>query len=664
MRQSKIIIILFVFVSLAFLVGGEGSDSTRNDEWTMFGRYLNHSGYINSSVSANISKVDVYTYTISTNQLRGIPVIAGGYVYVGSDNKQLYQLNATNVSILVANYTMADSADFVSPVFLNGYVYMASGGSIAGQLYQLNATNVSILVANYTLYKEDISAKTRSIAVLGDNVYVSSKNGTSANVHQLNATNVTNLISVYIGSANTPVGGISLSGKNLYVALGNTFYQLNSTNVSRVINSFVHGSLGEQFPPLRDDYVYLVHDLGVYQLNATNVSLIVGNNTGTFDFASSSPSLGVAVNDEYLFVSDTTSTGFLVQFNATNVTIGPITSYTTGGGALVSSPVIAGGAVFIGSENSKLYRFGNYTLSDLNAPSITINFPGNVTYNASSLNFNVSLNENGTAWFTLNGGNKNYTLLNSLDGSSIFGSLMNYTNASMVNGGYNFTAYGNDTAGNRADIESVRFGYDSARPAVTINLPTSATKTTDSFAINITLNEKGSCQYSINGGSANTSLTDSGDNKDFTATRTSVSNAAYVLSAYCIDLTGNRNYTESVSFSVSVASTDSGASSGGSGGGTIPSERSKTEKDVTCKIGECSSWSACDYTKKRKTRTCSLSGISCTEKEKIEVSACGVGVCVSDWNCGDWSSPVEGKTYRKCIDNNQCALKRRLGVAL
>ena len=72
----------FVIISLGFLVIGAGSDSTRNDEWTMFGRYLNHSGYINVSAPSNISKADISTTGGAT--IKSIPTIVNGYIYFGS----------------------------------------------------------------------------------------------------------------------------------------------------------------------------------------------------------------------------------------------------------------------------------------------------------------------------------------------------------------------------------------------------------------------------------------------------------------------------------------------------------------------------------------------------------------------------------------------------
>jgi len=62
------------------------------------------------------------------NQIETSPAVANGAVYVGSDDGNLYALNATNGDILW-NYTISDRDHAVqsSPVVANGVVYIGSG---------------------------------------------------------------------------------------------------------------------------------------------------------------------------------------------------------------------------------------------------------------------------------------------------------------------------------------------------------------------------------------------------------------------------------------------------------------------------------------------------------------------------------------------------------
>ena len=168
--------------------------------------------------------------------------------------------------------------------------------------------------------------------------------------------------------------------------------------------------------------------------------------------------------------------------------------------------------------------------------------------------------------------NMSYTSSNSL--------YLNFTNLS--DGTYYFNATATDTLGNKAVTSTRTVVLDNIKPLVTITLPTDATKTVSSFAINITLNEDGICEFSLNSGGTNTSLTNT-YNRMFTGTKTGMASDTYVFNAYCNDTAGNRNNTEYVIFDVSVSSssTSSSSSSGGgsgsgSGGGSGTSASSST----------------------------------------------------------------------------------------
>jgi len=207
----------------------------------------------------------------------------------------------------------------------------------------------------------------------------------------------------------------------------------------------------------------------------------------------------------------------------------------------------------------------SYLDDDTTAPLVNITSPLNGTSYVSSVTFNVSLDEGGEVRLSLNGGASNYTM-GTTDNINF-----NYTNASIAAGNYLVNIYANDSFGNKNFTESVNFSVvvDSTAPIVTIVSPTSTTYTSNSYNINITLNEAGYCKYSLNSGSSNLTLTAGNSNKEFTATVSSVSNGDYTLRAYCNDSAGNNNYTRSVSFSVSVSSSvvSSGGGGGGGGGG-------------------------------------------------------------------------------------------------
>lgn len=91
------------------------------------------------------------------------------------------------------------------------------------------------------------------------------------------------------------------------------------------------------------------------------------------------------------------------------------------------------------------YSTYDYDVNDTTPPTITINTPLNTTYYSIAMNFSVLVNENSTAWFSINNGNN----LSMTPNASNTG--FNYTNSSIADGSYNFTVYANDTSGNIAN---------------------------------------------------------------------------------------------------------------------------------------------------------------------------------------------------------------------
>jgi hypothetical protein len=111
----------------------------------------------------------------------------------------------------------------------------------------------------------------------------------------------------------------------------------------------------------------------------------------------------------------------------------------------------------------------NYTIDSI-PPNVTINFPDVIDYNSSHLpfNFNVSLSENGSVTYSLDGGFNNITMI-STDENSAFGLLFNGTNGSIADGEYNFSVYANDTLGNNNFSQYVNFSLDTSG-AISISL--------------------------------------------------------------------------------------------------------------------------------------------------------------------------------------------------
>jgi len=107
-------------------------------------------------------------------------------------------------------------------------------------------------------------------------------------------------------------------------------------------------------------------------------------------------------------------------------------------------------------------------------------------------------------------------------------------------GTYNITIATTNVSGTFETNISITVN-DTTVPAVTINLP-QAVNTTQ-LDVNITLNEAGYCEYSLDDGTNNATLTNNGD-VDFNDTNSSIADRIYNITAYCNDTSGNTNFTE------------------------------------------------------------------------------------------------------------------------
>ncbi|MCH7568810.1 MAG: LamG domain-containing protein, partial [Nanoarchaeota archaeon] len=130
---------------------------------------------------------------------------------------------------------------------------------------------------------------------------------------------------------------------------------------------------------------------------------------------------------------------------------------------------------------AELEKNENYWIDNINvtstpdetAPEVNITLPKNATYSDSHmpLNFNVSLNEQGSVQYSLDGGKNNITMF---DGANRVGFVFNFTNTSIPDGSYTFQVYANDTYNNKNHTENVTFSIDKTIPDVNFTDPTPA----------------------------------------------------------------------------------------------------------------------------------------------------------------------------------------------
>ena len=179
MDKSNNALVIFIFIltisvffcfvlSPAALASGNSSSA----DWPMFHHDLTHTGYSTSTPTAT-SAVQLWNYT-TRRPVGSSPAIVNGYVYVGSDDRNIYCLNALT-GTKIWNYTTQGPIDS-SPAVANGYVYV---GSDDHNIYCLNAST-GVKVWNFTTGNTVES----SPAVANGYVYVGSWDG---NVYCLDA---------------------------------------------------------------------------------------------------------------------------------------------------------------------------------------------------------------------------------------------------------------------------------------------------------------------------------------------------------------------------------------------------------------------------------------------------------------------------------------------
>ncbi|MBI3334051.1 right-handed parallel beta-helix repeat-containing protein [Candidatus Pacearchaeota archaeon] len=183
------------------------------------------------------------------------------------------------------------------------------------------------------------------------------------------------------------------------------------------------------------------------------------------------------------------------------------------------------------------YSFAAAAESDSTAPVVTVNFPTNTTYTSLPLNFNISLNENGSiVHYTLN----TWATNNSMSSSD--NRNYNASNGTISDGSYVFRVFANDSSGNANTSVSVAFSVDRILPNLTIMSPANITYTSN----NITVNFSASDSNSIN---TQWFMNDTGNTTYSGVLYQVASQGSHTWRFYANDSNGNVNFT-SVTFSV------------------------------------------------------------------------------------------------------------------
>ncbi len=385
------------FILTAVLVFSFLASTASASDWPMFQRHANRTGYTSDPGVSNVSAAEVKTNPIGVVQ--SSPAVVGDFVYVGGLDAVVYQLNASNISVIYAYFGTGDMV-YSSPAVAGGFVYV---GSDDGFLYQLNSSNVSLMHANFST-----GVNVRSAPAVSDGfVYLCSSDGM---VYQLNASNVS-LMHANFSTGATLHASPAVYGGFVYLGDGDgLFYQLNASNVSIQHASFTTPNAIASSPVVAGGFVYFGNEDGtLYRLNASNMSGNYSSITfglpiesspaafgdfvyvGTFndnlvqmkaddfsspyaellldvgEFISSSP----AVTDEFVYVGS--SSGVMYQLNVSNVSH-VIANYTVLE-VIYSSPAVSGESVYFGSDDGNIYSLTNPGQALGPALALTVEYP-------------------------------------------------------------------------------------------------------------------------------------------------------------------------------------------------------------------------------------------------------------------------------------------------
>ncbi len=265
-----------------------------------------------------------------TGSYASSPAVADGTVYLGSDDRKVYALDAAT-GRLRWDFTTGNGI-YAGPAVSGGIVYI---GSDDGKLYALNAATGQLRWAYTSHYPVE------STPVVADGtVYFGSFN------HKVCALDAATgrlrwSYSAQDAVTSSPVvaGGIVYFG-----SFDDKVYALNAAT-GRLRWSFTTGSYVFSSPAVSGGVVYIgSEDAKVYALDAATGRLRWSYTTGGDVFSSPAVSGGVVYvgsDDDKVYALDA-ATGHLRW------------SYATGDW-VNSSPVVAGGLVYVGSNDNRVY---------------------------------------------------------------------------------------------------------------------------------------------------------------------------------------------------------------------------------------------------------------------------------------------------------------------
>ena len=539
---------------------------------------------INNAVARNISVVVATGNSASSSQIAA-PSCVENSTRVSSTTKAdaiSSFSNRNNLTLLMAPGTSINATCISSQSSGTGYC-TKEGTSMATP-----HVSGAIAIINEYLKLTNQTRTTRQIEVLLNNTGKKiTDSSTGLNYSRININSALNELSFnyvsLISPNNTLITNLnqtfSCNASSSLNLTNVTFYLYNSTSLenntlTNTISGLVNSTTFSYNFTHNDNYTWnclFVNNLSYSRFANSNFSLIYDATKPTINFTSPTETSSAIIN----------RTNILINVTANDTNLANITIRLFNSTSLVNSSNSSTSPLFVNITNlpEGVYFFnasafdlaGNVNHTETRNVTIDTNYPAiqfvsptessGVFRSRNYIEVNVTASDVTLTNITIRLFNLSGQISTNTSITSPF--YINYS--SLPNGIYFYNATVNDSLGNINNTATRNITLDTVNPQVNITAPVSTIFTVDNYAIDIRLNESGNCNYSVDNGVTNNTLTANSSSTGFTGMRSSVSNGNYKLSAYCSDLAGNRNNTMNVSFNVSV--TASPSSSGGGGGG-------------------------------------------------------------------------------------------------
>jgi len=327
---------------------GETVQAADTDWWPMFHHDLGHTG--TSTSAGPTTNNTLWTYTTG-GSVDSSPAVAGGVVYVCSQDGEVYALNAATGTRI---WTSAIGRTVSSPAVVDGVVYV---GSMLNGFFALNATTGTQIWT----YATGLGWNFGCPAVVDGVVYVGSGNVRVGGgiFYALNATtgalvwSVATGGEVYCSPAVAGGGGVVIAD-----SLDAMVTAFNATTGEVVWSCPNAGYISS--PAVVDGVVYVGSWwANLMELNATTGTVIWGYTTGYSVMSSPAVAGGVVYVgscDGNVYALDTANLLYPIWNYTTGISVPP---YWTS--AVESSPAVAGGVVYVGSDNGEFYALNAVT---------------------------------------------------------------------------------------------------------------------------------------------------------------------------------------------------------------------------------------------------------------------------------------------------------------